>query len=109
MKYQVETIEQFEKEVKKLKKKFPSLKSEILNLVGDLEINPKIGTSIGKGFFKIRLAIKSKGKGKRGGARVITYFKVVDNIVYLVSIYDKSEKSDISPEELTLIFENIPK
>ncbi|MCL6259429.1 type II toxin-antitoxin system RelE/ParE family toxin [Aquiflexum sp. TKW24L] len=109
MKYQVETIEQFEKEIKKLKKKFPSLKSELLNLVGDLEINPKIGTSIGKGFFKIWLAIKSKGKGKRGGARVITYFKVVDNIIYLVSIYDKSEKSDISSEKLMLIFENIPK
>jgi len=108
MSYRVDTIEHFEKEVKKLKKKFPSLKQEILNLVIELEENPKKGTPIGKGFYKIRLAIGSKGKGKRGGARVITYIKIIDETVYLVSIYDKSVKSDIGGDELNALFGDIP-
>ncbi len=70
MSFRVDTIDHFEKEAKRLKKKFPSLKSEIYDLVNALEENPKIGIAIGKGFYKIRLAIHSKGKGKRGGARV---------------------------------------
>lgn len=69
--------------------------------------NPIQGTSLGKGFFKIRLAIKSKGIGKSGGAKVITFVKVVDEMVYLLSIYDKSEKSDINFEELNSLFGEI--
>ena len=108
MSYRVDTIEHFEREAKKLKKKFPSLKEEISNLVDELEHNPKKGTPIGKGFYKIRLAIRSKGKGKRGGARIITYIKIINETVYLVSIYDKSEKSDIGGDELNSLFGDIP-
>ena len=108
MSYRVDTIEHFEREAKKLKRKFPSLKQEITNLVEELEENPKKGTPLGKGFYKIRLSIKSKGKGKRGGARVITYIKIIDETVFLVSIYDKSIKSDIGEDELNALFGNIP-
>jgi hypothetical protein len=59
---------------------------------------------LGKGLYKIRLAIKSKGKGKRGGARAITYVKVVKTTVFLVSIFDKSGKSTISEKELEALF-----
>ena len=52
--------------------------------------------------------IKSKGKGKSGGARVITYFKIVAETVYLISIYDKSEQSDISDSELGKLLDEIP-
>lgn len=107
MSYQVESIENFEREAKRLKKKFPSLKEEIGNLIDSLEENPFIGTSMRDGFYKIRLKIKSKGKGKSGGARVITCVKVISETVYLVSIYDKSEQTDISDQELDRIFKVI--
>lgn len=109
MSYQVETIENFEREAKRLKKKLPSLKQEINDLIDILEVNPFFGTHLRDGFHKIRLGIKSKGKGKRGGARVITCVKVVVKKVYLVSIYDKSEQSDISEAELIRLLNITPK
>lgn len=53
------------------------------------------GTPIGKDCYKIRLSIKSKGKGKSGGARLVTCVIAVDERVLLLSIYDKSEQADI--------------
>lgn len=108
MSYRVDTIHHFEREVKKLKKKFPSLKEEINQLIDALEENPEQGTPLGNGFYKIRLAIRSKGKGKRGGARVVTYVRIVAETVYLMSIYDKSEQSDISEAELNKLLGDIP-
>ena len=46
------------------------------------------------------MAIRAKGKGKSGGARIITLVRVVNETVYLLDIYDKSEKEDISEKEL---------
>lgn len=91
---------QFEKQFKRLSKKYPPLKSEIAVLINELKAEPDKGTSLGQDCYKIRLAISSKGKGKLGGARVITYFVIKNNEVYLLSIYDKSEQSDISDKEL---------
>ena len=56
----------------------------------------------------VRLAIASKGKGKSGGARVITYLKIIETTVYLASIFDRSDKSTITEKELEFIFEAIP-
>lgn len=106
--YKVETIEHFEREAKRLKKKFPSLKMEINELIDSLENDPFQGASMRDGFYKIRLSIKSKGRGKRGGARVITCVKIVAETVFLVSIYDKSEQSDIADGELTRLLTEIP-
>lgn len=107
MSYRVDTIEHFEKEAKRLRKKYSFLKEEILDLIEKLEDSPFEGVPIGNGFYKIRLAIRSKGKGKRGGARVITYVKVIAETVFLVSIYDKAEQSDISQDLLQQIFEEV--
>jgi mRNA-degrading endonuclease RelE of RelBE toxin-antitoxin system len=90
----------FNKEVKRLIKKFPSLKNEIEGLRDQLFLNPQFGIPLGQDFYKIRLAIRSKGKGKSGSARVITFVKVVDETVYLVTIYDKSEQTDMDISEL---------
>jgi hypothetical protein len=69
-------------------------------LLEDLESNPEKGIPLHNNCFKIRLAIASKGKGKAGGARVITHVQVVDNSVFLLSIYDKSEKEDIPDKDI---------
>jgi mRNA-degrading endonuclease RelE of RelBE toxin-antitoxin system len=66
----------------------------------DLSVNPKQGDSLGKSCYKVRLAIKSKGKGKRGGARVITYVVTENEEVILLSIYDKKVKDDLETDEL---------
>ena len=55
---------------------------------------------MGDGCFKIRLSIASKNKGKSGGARVITCVYVADNEIYLLSIYDKSERSSLNDQEI---------
>ncbi len=100
MSYNVKTIDVFEKQAKRLIKKYSSLKFELAKLFQELKENPVQGTSIGKGCYKIRLSIVSKGKGKSGGARVITNFVVTDRTVYLLSIYDKSDKDNLSDKEL---------
>jgi len=99
MSYNVITIRSFDKQLKRLSKKFPSLKAEYLALVEDLEENPHKGTLISENCYKIRLAIASKGRGKSGGARVITFY-VENETVFLLTIYDKSEQTGISDKEL---------
>jgi hypothetical protein len=103
MSYKVKTITVFERQTKRLIKKYASLKKELLELVQQLKINPKLGTAIGSNCFKIRLAVASKGKGKSGGIRVITHFWVAYNTVYLLSIYDKSEQENLIDQELNEI------
>ena len=99
--FDVRTIRKFERQARRLVKKYPTLKEEIGTLVEKLEKNPTLGTPLGHQCYKIRLAIASKGKGKSGGARVITYFVSDDSIVYLLSIYDKSEQITLTDGELT--------
>lgn len=108
MSYNVKTIGIFEKQAKKLIKKYVSLKGELFQLVTELKTNPQQGTPIGKNCYKIRLSIASKGKGKRGGARIITNFIISDETVYLLSIYDKSVKENLTDKELDQLLEFIP-
>jgi hypothetical protein len=108
MSYKVKSIVVFERQAKRLIKKYASLKKELLALVQDLKENPEQGISIGKNCFKIRIAIESKGKGKSGGARIITNIVVADNEVYLLSIYDKSEKENLTDKELEELLKFIP-
>lgn len=108
MSYRVKSIAIFERQAKKLTKKYPSLKAELLTLVLELKERPNQGQAIGKSCYKIRLAIKSKGKGKSGGARLITNFVVTDDIVYLLTIYDKSSKTMLSDKELGELLQFVP-
>ena|ERR1700761_921355 len=100
MNYSIEFTALFEKQLKRLSKKFPSLKQEYISLIKTLKENPVEGTALGNNCYKIRLAIASKGKGKSGGARVITHIQITQTKIYLLSIYDKSEQSDITNNEL---------
>ena len=100
MSYKVIPILPFEKELKRLFKKYPSFKNDLAGLSKTLQENPRQGESLGNNNYKIRISISSKGKGKSGGARVITHIHVKNKIVYLISIYDKSEQENISDEQL---------
>lgn len=99
MNYKVITSKPFERKVKKLSKKNISIKTDLQILFKSLETNPTQDVPLGNNFYKIRLRISSKGKGKSGGARVITFVRVVKRKVFLVTIYDKSERDTISNNE----------
>lgn len=73
MNYSIITSSYFDVAAKKLAKKYPSFKEDLVNFGKSLLENPKQGAELAPGIRKIRMAIKSKGKGKSGGARVITY------------------------------------
>lgn len=107
MNFDVLITRQFERKYKKLSKKYRSLSSDLSSLIEELETNPKTGDEILRDCFKIRLAIQSKGKGKSAGARVITFVQIVDQTVFLLDIYDKSEQENISNKELKEMIERI--
>jgi len=109
VKYKVLTIQPFDRQIKRLAKKFLSLKTEYTALIEELEENPKKGIPMSNNCFKIRLAIASKGRGKSGGARVITHYYVENETVFLLAIYDKSEQDDISDKELRELLSEIEK
>ena len=94
-----QTLSHFDRELKRLLKKYPSIGRDLKLLLESLENNPTQGDALGKDCYKVRMAISSKNKGKSGGARVITCVKIFNGSVILLSIYDKSEQSDI-PSDL---------
>lgn len=100
MSYKVKTIPYFDRQAKRLTRKFESFKNELSELFNSLEADPLQGFSLGNDCYKIRVAIKSKGKGKSGGARVITHVIAIREDVYLLTVFDKSEKENISDQEL---------
>ena len=100
MSFNILSIPPFDKQLKRLAKKYPSLKKEFAELLERLEQQPEQGTKLGNNCYKIRISIASKGKGKSGGARVITNFVINENTVFLIAIYDKSEKDNLTNLEL---------
>ena len=110
MKVTIRITDNFKKEAKPLLKKYHSLHKDLLNLHDTLLENPRLGIALGQNAFKIRLKINSKGKGKSGGARVITLVETeVTGIVSfdsnqitvnLLSIFDKGDVENISDKEL---------
>ena len=107
MSYSVIPIEKFKKEAKRLIRKYPSLKKELSELSSLLQTNPTAGTSLGNNAFKIRVAIKSKGTGKSGGARAITYVVTENKEVYLLTIYDKADLDSVDDSTLRKIIKSI--
>jgi len=90
-----EVSREFEKALKRLSKKYPSLKTDYLAFLSELEKNPNLGDEIFPNCRKARTTIKSKGKGKSGGGRVIFYFEIVQDKIILLFVYDKSELESI--------------
>ena len=96
MNYSITTSSYFDVAAKKLAKKYSSFKDDLVNFGKYLLENPKQGTELAPGIRKIRMAIKSKGKGKSGGTRVITYNFItqkMDGKIVLLLIYDKEDAS----------------
>ena len=101
MKVEIITHPEFEREFKRLRKKYHSMVGDFVQLLENLEKAPLQGSPLGKGTRKVRMGVDSKGGGKSGGMRVITYAviqKEPDVVeLTLLYIYDKSEMESISP------------
>ena len=108
----ISATDKFRSEVKKLSKKHASLKEDLIKLQSELLMNPKMGVLIKENTYKIRLVIKSKNRGKSGGARVITYYfeeaKIQDTSeLFLLTIYDKAERSSIDDSTLNFLIREV--
>ena len=103
MNYSIETLPNFDRQVKRLAKKYKSLKEDLQELTNALRSDPAVGADLGNGVRKVRMAIRAKGKGKSHGARVITHTAVIsvrEGVVTLLAIYDKAEQSAITSKEI---------
>ena len=103
MECKITASKSFNKELKRLGKRYASLADDYETLLHDLKQNPALGTDLGRGLRKVRMRISSKGKGKSGGARVITFTVIAsvdETTINLLYIYDKSERENISPKEI---------
>ena len=103
MKYQIKPIPCFLKDLKQLAKRHRSIKADIMSLAASLQENPDQGIDLGGGLRKIRMAITSKGRGKSGGARVITLNLIItadETDILLITIYDKADRTSISTAEI---------
>ena len=102
---------QFLKDAKRLAKRYPSFKKDYVSFLDQLTKNPLLGVSLGKGVRKLRLAITSKGKGKSGGARVLTFvvdLKSDDSYeVTLLTMYDKEEIDNVSDTYIKYLLETM--
>ena len=109
MSYKFRTIPSFDRDLKHLGKRYPSLRKDMLNLVEQLQENPLMGVDLGHGTRKIRMSIQSKGKGKRGGARVITHTDVMlevrEGTVCFLALYDKADQETISDKRIKSLLE----
>lgn len=102
--------EEFYRQSKRLAKRYRSLADDIDTLQHELMENPNLGISLGNGKRKIRLGVKSKGTGKRGGLRVITLnviINVSDTCINLLTIYDKKEIANVSEKYIDEIIRNL--
>lgn len=99
----------FDRALKRLAKRYASMKDDLISFSEEIRKHPDMGTSLGGRVRKARMAIASKGKGKRGGARVITYTFDIRNDgvleIRFLYIYDKSERSTMTDKEMKTLVE----
>lgn len=94
---EIKVTETFKKSVKPLVKRYRSFRKDFETLLDNLDNNPNLGIDLGNGYRKVRMSIVSKGKGKSGGARVITLNMVErNNCLYLIYAYDKSDAENVN-------------
>ena len=111
MKVKIIPSVEFDRQFKRLAKKYKSLASDYLAFSKELKENPFRGDDLGGGVRKIRMAIGSKGKGKSGGARILTLNVLVsdDADITLLTIYDKNEIDNVSDEYIRWLINEVKK
>ena len=99
---------EFKKSAKKLAKRYKSFKKDLQLFVVSLDDNSKQGIKLEEGLYKVRIKNSDNNKGKSAGYRIITYACIEDEI-FLVDIYSKSEMKNIADESIDLIVKQYKK
>lgn len=110
MEIEMQVGQEFKRQFKRLAKKYHSLRIDFEKWKDEILQNPFVGDDLGNGVRKIRMAIESKGKGKSGGARILTLnIKVSDDglKVVLLTIYDKGEISNVKDNFIQHLIDNL--
>lgn len=102
----VEETETFSKCLKKLQKRFKNIQTDCDNFIDKIDTLESLGTSLGNGIYKVRIANSNKKSGKSAGYRLISYLKLTDSELYLMYIYDKSDTDNISEKQIDELFKN---
>lgn len=108
--YDVHLTETFQKSIKVLKKKYPHVKEDLLRQIKTLEEDPSAGDSIpgwNKDVWKVRAASSDVKKGKRGGYRLIYFWKAGEMKIYLLVVYFKGEKAEITKREIETLLKKL--
>ena len=100
MSFDIQYSDTFKRAAKALAKKYPSLKQDLANFVIELAAKPEMGTPLGSNMFKVRMSISSKGRGKSGGARIITCVVYKREQILLAEIYDKADYSTVDEQKI---------
>ncbi len=71
--------------------------------------NPELGNMMPGtgGFRKVRWEDARRGKGKRGGLRVIYYYLTADHQIWFFTLYDKDEATDLTSGEKKVLKQTI--
>lgn len=103
--------DEFKRQFRQLRKKYRSLTDDLEEFQKELIKNPFQGDDLGGGVRKIRMAIGSKGKGKSGGARILTLNVLLsdDADITLLTIYDKNEIDNVSDEYIRWLVNEVKK
>ena len=104
---EVRFSDEFNRAFKRLKKRYRSLPQDLKQLLASLVDNPQQGVELYNGMRKLRLSFASKGRGRRGGGRVIIQLAVDDTRLTFVYIYDKSDMGNVSDEFLDQTIKDI--
>lgn len=107
MSFELIATPNFQKEFKRLYKKYPSIPSDIALITKTILVDPTNGSEVFKNCYKLRFAIKSKGKGKSGGGRLIVYVQITNERIYLLTIFDKSEKENVTDAYLKQLMKGL--
>lgn len=105
MSYKIIPTPEFEKSVKLLAKSYRQIGDDLLQFETDIQNGTVQQVELGKGCFKARIANSSIPTGKSGGFRII-YYKKIENKIYLLEIYSKTELENISDERILEILKN---
>ena len=96
----IKDTDTFNKAVKNLKKRFRNIEQDWLTFVNSIQTDDDLGICLGDGIYKTRIANSNKQSGKSGGYRLISYLKLVENELYLIYIYDKSDFENLSESKI---------
>lgn len=94
------------KTIKKLQKRYPHISNDIENFIQNVHLPEDLGVHLGNDIYKARIKNSDKHKGKSAGYRLISLLKVIDNEIYLLFVYDKSDFENLSDSDIMELITN---